>query len=188
MKPNNFIFNPHITAIQVSYILMHSFKERFMSPIVARQLILKPPIMSSEHAFPDLHPDLHEEAYSCLLLVVRFSSHGYGRQNRWSPNMRSRDLRKNAIKVSLYQTVGQGHLCLTCLRHCIVLTVNTCSMHGNLHYHIQSPMVPWRPATLAYSRARACCACSRCGTGGLYFFFIFFICFPFLMSCLLGNS
>ena len=98
--------------------------------------------------------------------------------------MRSRDLRKNAIKVSLYQTVGQGHLCL---RHCIVLTVNTCSMDGNLHYHIQSPMVPGRPATLAYNRARACCACSRCGTW-VIFFLIFFICFPFLMSCLLGNS
>ena len=33
--------------------------------------------------------------------------------------------------------------------------------------------VPGRPATFAYTRARACCACSRCGTGGLYFFFIF---------------
>ena len=33
--------------------------------------------------------------------------------------------------------------------------------------------VPGHPATFAYSRARACCACSRCGTGGLYFFFIF---------------
>ena len=29
------------------------------------------------------------------------------------------------------------------------------------------------PATFAYSRARACCACSRCGMGGLYFVFIF---------------
>ena len=29
------------------------------------------------------------------------------------------------------------------------------------------------PTTLAYSRAEACCACSRCGTGGLFFnFFI----------------
>ena len=24
---------------------------------------------------------------------------------------------------------------------CIVLTVNTCSMHGDLHYHVRSPMV-----------------------------------------------
>ena len=31
--------------------------------------------------------------------------------------------------------------------------------------------VPGRPATFAYSRARACCACSRCGTGGLYLFY-----------------
>ena len=41
--------------------------------------------------------------------------------------------------------------------------------------------------TFTYSRARACCACGRCGTGGLYFF-IFFICLPFLMSCLLGDG
>ena len=27
-----------------------------------------------------------------------------------------------------------------------------------------------RSATFAYSRARACCACSRCGTGGLYIY------------------
>ena len=27
-----------------------------------------------------------------------------------------------------------------------------------------------RPATFAYSRARAYCACRRCGTGGLYFY------------------
>ena len=31
-----------------------------------------------------------------------------------------------------------------------------------------------RPTTLAYGRARACCPCSRCWTGGL-FFYIFFI-------------
>ena len=44
--------------------------------------------------------------------------------------------------------------------------------------------------TLAYGRAGACCACSRCGTGGL-FFFIFFISsilLPFLMSHLLGDD
>ena len=40
-----------------------------------------------------------------------------------------------------------------------------------------------RPATFAYSRERACCACSRCGTSGLYFF-ICFIYLPFLLSCL----
>ena len=33
--------------------------------------------------------------------------------------------------------------------------------------------MPGRPTTLAYGRAEACCACSRCGTGEL--FFIFFI-------------
>ena len=32
--------------------------------------------------------------------------------------------------------------------------------------------------TFAYSRARACCACSRCGTGGLYFIYFSSI-FPF---------
>ena len=33
--------------------------------------------------------------------------------------------------------------------------------------------MPGRPATFAYSRARAGCACSRCGTGGLYYFNVF---------------
>ena len=33
--------------------------------------------------------------------------------------------------------------------------------------------VPGRPATFAYNGARACCACSRCRTGGLYFSSIF---------------
>ena len=41
--------------------------------------------------------------------------------------------------------------------------------------------VPGRPATFACSRARTCCACSRCGTGWLYFF-IFFIYLPFLIG------
>ena len=27
-----------------------------------------------------------------------------------------------------------------------------------------------RPAAFAYSRTRACCACSRCGTDGLYLY------------------
>ena len=31
--------------------------------------------------------------------------------------------------------------------------------------------MPGRPSTFAYSRARACCASSRCGTGGLYFLY-----------------
>ena len=39
-----------------------------------------------------------------------------------------------------------------------------------------------------YSRARACCACSRCRTSGLYLYFLFFIYLPFLMSCLLGDG
>ena len=33
-------------------------------------------------------------------------------------------------------------------------------------------LVPGRPATFAYSRARACCACSRCRTVGLYFLYL----------------
>ena len=33
--------------------------------------------------------------------------------------------------------------------------------------------VPRHPATFAYSRARACSACSRCGSGWLYFSSIF---------------
>ena len=37
--------------------------------------------------------------------------------------------------------------------------------------------MPGRPTTLVYGRAGACCACSRCGTGVLFFFclFVFFI-------------
>ena len=52
-----------------------------------------------------------------------------------------------------------------------------------------------RPTALAYSRARVCCACSRCGMGGLFFcvcvFFFFYLIypiFPFLMPHLLGND
>ena len=41
--------------------------------------------------------------------------------------------------------------------------------------------MPGRPATFAYSRARACCACNRCGTGGLYLFFFSSI-FPFFLG------
>ena len=33
--------------------------------------------------------------------------------------------------------------------------------------------VPGRPTTLAYGRAGACCASSRCGTVGLFFLFFF---------------
>ena len=39
---------------------------------------------------------------------------------------------------------------------------------------VQLP-VPGHPTTLAYGRAGACCACSRCGMGGLCFFFVFFL-------------
>ena len=46
-----------------------------------------------------------------------------------------------------------------------------------------------RPATFANSRARVCCACSRCGPSGLSFFFFFFSHLSsFLISCLLGDS
>ena len=49
--------------------------------------------------------------------------------------------------------------------------------------------VPGRPTTLAYGRAGACCACSRCGMGGLFFIvFISSILFPFLMPHLLGDG
>ena len=32
---------------------------------------------------------------------------------------------------------------------------------------------PGHPITLPYSRTGACCACSRCGAGGLFFLFFF---------------
>ena len=34
--------------------------------------------------------------------------------------------------------------------------------------------LPGHSTALAYSRARACCTCSRCGMGGLFFFCVFF--------------
>ena len=34
--------------------------------------------------------------------------------------------------------------------------------------------VPGRPTTLAYGRSGACCACSRCGMGGICFMLFFF--------------
>ena len=37
--------------------------------------------------------------------------------------------------------------------------------------------VPGRPTALAYSRAKACCACSKCWMGGPVFFFFFFFFF-----------
>ena len=57
--------------------------------------------------------------------------------------------------------------------------------------------MPGRPTTLADSRAGACCACSRCGTGGLGFlcvffffvvvvFFFFFFFFFFFISSILS--
>ena len=55
--------------------------------------------------------------------------------------------------------------------------------------------VPGRPTTLEYGRAGACCACSRCGTGGLFLVvsFFFFLSsrlsyLPFLMPRLLGDG
>ena len=33
--------------------------------------------------------------------------------------------------------------------------------------------VPVHPTTLAYGKAGACCACSRCGMGGLFFVVVF---------------
>ena len=51
--------------------------------------------------------------------------------------------------------------------------------------------VPGRPTTLEYGRAGACCACSRCGAGGL--FLVVFLSsrlsyLPFLMPHLLGDG
>ena len=40
--------------------------------------------------------------------------------------------------------------------------------------------MPGCPAALAYSRARACCAYSRCGTGGLFLCCVFFFHLVFL--------
>ena len=56
--------------------------------------------------------------------------------------------------------------------------------------------VPGRPTTLEYDRAGACCACSRCGTGGLFlvcvcvFFFLSsrLSYLPFLMPHLFGDG
>ena len=51
--------------------------------------------------------------------------------------------------------------------------------------------VTGRPTTLAYGRAGACCACSRCGMGGLFFILFFrsrLSYLPFLMPHLLGDS
>ena len=51
-------------------------------------------------------------------------------------------------------------------------------------------LVPGRPTTLEYGRAGACCACSRCGTGGLFLvvvcfcFFLLFFCFVVVVVCL----
>ena len=49
--------------------------------------------------------------------------------------------------------------------------------------------VPGRPTSLAYGRAGACCACSRCRMGGLFLFFSSHLSyFPFLMPHLLGDG
>ena len=47
-----------------------------------------------------------------------------------------------------------------------------------------------RPTALAYGRAGACCAYSRCGMGGLCFIFFFsrLSCLPYLMPHLLGDG
>ena len=44
--------------------------------------------------------------------------------------------------------------------------------------------MPGGPTALAYSRARACCACSRCGIGGLLFVCVCFL--AFCLSCRLS--
>ena len=41
--------------------------------------------------------------------------------------------------------------------------------------------VPGRPTALAYSKAGACCACSRCGTGGLFFCCFFHLIYPIFL-------
>ena len=72
----------------------------------------------------------------------------------------------------------------------VVINTTTCTTAGVEFVLLGSIIatVPGRPANFAYRRTRACCACSRCGTGGLYFLFIVFFYFPFLMSCLLGDG
>ena len=51
--------------------------------------------------------------------------------------------------------------------------------------------MPGHPTALAYICARALCACSRCGMGGLFlcmFFHLVYPIFPFLMPHLLGDD
>ena len=48
--------------------------------------------------------------------------------------------------------------------------------------------MPGRPTTLAYSRAGASCACSRCGTGGLFFILLSRLSYLFPVPHLLGNG
>ena len=97
--------------------------------------------------------------------------------------------------------------------------MHTSATFGKLKTHIFSWVVgsgdgagqlpvPGRPTTLAYGRAGACCACSRCGMDGLCFFCFLFCCccccfvdvvvvlffksrlsyLPFLMPHLLGDG
>ena len=47
--------------------------------------------------------------------------------------------------------------------------------------------MPGRPTTLAYGREGACCACSRCGTGGLFFFVAVVFCCCFFLFFLLTH-
>ena len=55
------------------------------------------------------------------------------------------------------------------------ITVEETNVHGTYHLSgwLGRAMVlgsfQCRPTTLAYGKAGACCACSRCGTGGLFF-------------------
>ena len=62
--------------------------------------------------------------------------------------------------------------------------------HGNKYYCCEHAwvvgwrdgavyhQVPGRPTAFAYSRARACWACSRCGMGGLFVFISFHLIYP----------
>ena len=71
-----------------------------------------------------------------------------------------------------------------------VISIFCLSMFCHIPYslaHFSWLPVPGRPTTLAYGRAGAGCACSRCGTGGLFFLSpLAYI--PFLMHHLLGDG
>ena len=48
--------------------------------------------------------------------------------------------------------------------------------------------MPGRPTPLAYGRAGACCACSRCGTGRLFLLMLFFFISSILSSFSYASS